>query len=62
MGKTAEEALKGDQNTEESGSVFTTENGSLLKDRSQACERGTTLKSWLPEIIDIGLSQHPPFR
>ncbi|MBW2301005.1 MAG: ATP-binding protein, partial [Deltaproteobacteria bacterium] len=33
MGKTAEEALKGDQNTGESGSVFTTENGSILKDR-----------------------------
>jgi len=33
MGKTAHEALAGDQNTGESGSVFTTENGSLLKDR-----------------------------
>jgi len=33
MGKTAEETLEGDQNTEESGSVFTTENGSILKDR-----------------------------
>lgn len=32
MGKTADEALGGDQNTGESGSVFTTENGSLLKD------------------------------
>ncbi len=33
MGKTAEETLEGDQNTEESGSVFTTENGSILRDR-----------------------------
>ena len=33
MGKTAEETLEGDQNTGESGSVFTTENGSILKDR-----------------------------
>ena len=33
MGKTPDEALEGDQNTEQSGSVFTTENGSLLKDR-----------------------------
>ena len=33
MGKTAHEALEVDQNTGESGSVFTTENGSLLKDR-----------------------------
>ena len=33
MGKTAHELLEGDQNTEESGSVFTTENGSVLKDR-----------------------------
>jgi hypothetical protein len=30
---TAEVALRGDQNTGESGSLFTTENGSLLKDR-----------------------------
>ena len=29
MGKTAEEALDGDKNKDESGSVFTTENGSL---------------------------------
>jgi DNA replication protein DnaC len=33
MGKTAHEALGVDQNTEESGSVFTTENGSFSKDR-----------------------------
>jgi DNA replication protein DnaC len=33
MGKTATEVLEVDQNTEKSGSVFTTENGSLLKDR-----------------------------
>jgi DNA replication protein DnaC len=33
MGKTAHEALGVDQNTGKSGSVFTTENGSLLKDR-----------------------------
>ena len=33
MGKTAEEALEEDQNKEESGSLFTTENGSILKDR-----------------------------
>jgi DNA replication protein DnaC len=33
MGKTAEEALAADQDTKESGSLFTTENGSLLKDR-----------------------------
>ena len=32
MGKTAHEALEQDQNTEESGSVFTTENRSILKD------------------------------
>lgn len=31
MGKTAEEALERDQNTEKSGSLFTTENGSILK-------------------------------
>ena len=33
MGRTVQEALEEDQNTEESGSLFTTENGSLLKDR-----------------------------
>ena len=33
MGKTPDEALGVDQNTGKSGSVFTTENGSLLKDR-----------------------------
>lgn len=33
MGKTAHETLKQDQNMEENGSVFTTENGSILKDR-----------------------------
>jgi len=33
MGKTAEEVLEINQNTEKSGSLFTTENGSLLKDR-----------------------------
>ena len=33
MGKTANEMLKEDQNTGESGSLFTTENGSILKDR-----------------------------
>ena len=33
MGKTANEVVKGDQKTEESGSLFTTENGSILKDR-----------------------------
>jgi len=32
-GRTVQEALEGDQNREESGSLFTTENGSLLKDR-----------------------------
>ena len=33
MGKTANEIMEGGQKTEESGSVFTTENGSILKDR-----------------------------
>ena len=33
MGKTADEALGVDQNTGKSGSLFTTENGSFLKDR-----------------------------
>ena len=33
MGKTANEVAKGDQRKEESGSLFTTENGSILKDR-----------------------------
>lgn len=33
MGKTAHEELEKDQNKEKSGSLFTTENGSVLKDR-----------------------------
>jgi len=33
MGKTAHETLKQNQNMEENGSVLTTENGSILKDR-----------------------------
>jgi DNA replication protein DnaC len=33
MGKTTDEALRVDQNTGKSGSVFTTENGSVLNDR-----------------------------
>ncbi|MFC1868574.1 ATP-binding protein [Thermodesulfobacteriota bacterium] len=32
MGKTANEVVEGDQEVEESGSVFTTENNSLLQD------------------------------
>jgi hypothetical protein len=33
MGKMTNEALQADQNAGKSGSLFTTENGSLLKDR-----------------------------